>query len=759
MHKIADDLKTKTGWELIKTAYHASDAIGDGTRFLIGNGYLGYRGTFAENTKEDYVACVVTDTWDNADGKWEELVTVPNALWTTLSVDGTPFSVKTHHGAFEKTLDLKGALNHSSVSHTFNHGATVSVKESKFASYALKHVVAMRYEVATDQAVDIAITTGIDSDVWSMNGNHFAKSDYFIHEGDYGVNITTTTAKDTIIVLEKTVWPEDAKVDTKAPKRKAHLHITPDKPCVFEKFMIVVTSNDVTHPLDVAKDLYRKIYGFEALKKAHSAAWDALWTMHDIEIEGNLADQLGVRFNLYHALIATPVHKALPIGARGLSCQAYQGAAWWDGEIYNMPMYLFTNPLIAKNLLIFRHKTLDGARAKAKRLGYEGAFYPWVSGKRGEELCPDFFFKDVLTGRDIRNHFNVWQIHVSMDIAYAVMQYYHATQDHAFMEDYGIEMLLEIARFTASRVVWIPHRNRYEIHQVLGPDVYHENIDNNAFTNWMARYALKVAIDALETFSSETIKRVKKTIQLRDDEITLWHDIIDKLMIPSPNKAGVIEQFDHYFDLETVLPASKLKERLIDEGEYYGWPNGIAVYTQCIKQADVIQLMVLFRNQFTEATHQANIDYYEPRTLHFSSLSPSTNAIGAARANRMALSETLFRHSLNIDLLNTKKSVTGGTFIGGSHTAANGATWQMVMFGFLGLTMEGDGLVFHPRLPQSWTRVKTTMYFRDQTIIVTADKATLYLKRRAMSMAPISVSVLNRNYTLHDTLKISIEKS
>jgi kojibiose phosphorylase len=447
----------------------------------------------------------------------------------------------------------------------------------------------------------------------------------------------------------------------------------------------------------------------------------------DVKIEGNPVDQVAVRFNLYHAIIATPQHKPLPIGARGLSCQAYQGAAFWDQEVFNLPMFLYTNPSVAKQILQYRYNTMAGAKEKAKKHGYEGAFYAWISGKTGKELCPDFFFKDVITNRDIRNHFNVWQIHISPDIAVTVNRYVEVTKDTGFLIQYGAEMVFEITRFLASRVDYKPRRNRYEIIRVQGPDEYHENVDNNAFTNYQVKATFDIALDYLSHIEAVHLNPILSKIKLTDEEVTLWKDIQNKLYLPKPNEAKIIEQFDGYLGLESIVPASDVTKRLIDSEEYYGWPNGITVFTQCLKQADTIQLLHLYPELFDSEVVEANYQYYEPRTLHFSSLSPSVYATVAARINNLEDAYRLFRKSLMIDLLNTNEAVSGGTFIGGMHTAANAAAWQMSVLGFAGFHFDQYHFSLNPHLPKTWQSITFNLHLggKDIQFNITHDTITL----------------------------------
>lgn len=753
MSKISKDLYTPDGWSIIKTKYDQELAITEGSNFMVGNGYLGYRGTFAEDTKEDYVGCIVSDTWDKADGKWEELCTVPNALHTILRIEDEPFSVE-QANSFKRELNLKEAVTSRTVVKKVK-GITVEVKEEKFASYKEKHIVAMKYQVKTDQDTTLIIKTGIDDDVWSINGNHFQSKEVLPLEDIRAIRLKTNTYHDELLVLEKTQL--DCKESRQTDLYQTyHCAIKKDTPLTLYKYMIVVSSNDVDNPLKKAQEIAQNIKNYKQLKEEHIAMWADLWSHLDVKIKGHKVDQVGLRFNIYHAIIATPMHKSLPIGARGLSCQAYQGAAFWDQEIFNLPMYLYSWPSIAKNILIYRYNTLKGAKMKAAKHGFEGAFYAWISGKNGEELCPDFFFQDVITKRDIRNHFNLWQIHISPDIAYTIKKYYDVTKDQVFLYEYGIEMTFEIARFLASRVNYKPRKNRYELNQVQGPDEYHENIDNNAFTNYQAYFTFLWALEYLED-KNKLVKNIKDKINLSKDEIDLWRDIKDKLYLPKANEKGLIEQFDGYFSLETIVPASKVTSRLIDKEEYYGWPNGIAVHTQCLKQADMVQLFHLYPELFDEQIIKKNYDYYEPRTLHFSSLSPSIHSIVASRIGYSKQAYKYFKKSLMIDLLNTNEAISGGTFIGGIHTAANGASWQMVVNGFAGLSYHDDHILLNPNLPKEWDGVAFSIYVRGQRVYIDITNQKIELKKDKNNIT-LKVKVYGQEYYLKDCVSIKEEK-
>lgn len=750
---IADHLYTTNGWNLIKDQYTEEQAITDGSNFMIGNGYLGYRGTFAEDTKEQYSGCFVTDTWDKADGKWEELCNVPNALFLRVRYQDVPVDFTSNVVSYKRELDVKHGISSRDIITSLNDDITLRVQEEKFASYVDKHLVAMKYILTANTDITLSLQYGTDIDVWDINGTHL-RDHKMIHNDDvHGVKATTYLYHDKVIVLESS--PE-LSYDNQLIQEMT-ITLKQDQPYTIHKFMVVMSSNDSDTPLEDATSKIKEHTDYEMAKKEHVKQWDLLWQHFDIQIKHDLLSQIGYRFNTYHAIIATPVHKSLPIGARGLSCQAYQGSAFWDQEVFNLPMYLFTYPEIAKGILSYRYQTLDGARRKAKRHGYEGAFYAWISGKTGDELCPDFFFKDVLTDRKIRNHFNLWQIHISPDIAYTIRMYHQITKDDSFMIEEGLEMMLEISRFLASRVDYKPYRDRYEIIRVQGPDEYHENVDNNAFTNYQTHLALQWTLEYLKQYE-DNVQEMISRIELTKEELLLWQDIVDKLYLPSPNDEGVLEQFDDYFSLESIVPATDVTKRLIDPEEYYGWPNGIAVFTQCNKQSDVVQLLHMQPHMFDRKTVAANYNYYEPRTLHFSSLSPSIHSIVACRINDLDRARHYFNKAISIDLMNTNEAVSGGTFIGGMHTAANAAVWQMMVYGFAGFSFEQGMMYLEPLLFPEWSSISFRLIIHRQELDITITQEDIIIKNKTNTES-LALTIYNNQYTLEQTLEVPYNRN
>jgi len=772
MTDLKNNLRTLDGWQIIEKSFDPEMIVTTGSNFMIGNGYLGYRGTFAEWKKEHYVACTVTDTWDTAPGStWRELCTVPNGLFAQLWVNGEMLSAFSGEAQdYHRELSLRYGLNRRSMVWQGDHGKRVRYSVEKFASYDQYRLVPMRLRIQALDDVDLVLICGIDGDIWSLNGDHFVSyetqqfDDVLMienrtHEFDIQVNVAVALA-----VSEKYPLKSEINQGERWILRANHFKLNAGDEMTVEQMMVVAHSNDVDQPRQSAINEVSQArqHGFDHLYKKHQTHWDAVWADSDIEIKGDIEAQTLARFNLYQATIATPTHAKLPVGARGLSCQVYQGAAFWDQETFNLPMFLYTRPDVARGLVEYRYDTLPGARQKAKSLGYYGAFYAWTSGKTGEELFPDHFFTDVLTGRRIRNHFNAWQIHISPDVVYALWLYFEATGDWRSMLDYGVEIAFEVAQFLVSRVHFKMDKGRYEFIRLLGPDEYHENVDNNAYTNYLAQFALEKAIYLYARMTVEAPARLKAVLdKIGADQTVIndWMDIATHIYLPQPDPDTLlIEQFDGFFNLEKITPG-ELRKRLINPEEYWGWPNGIAVETQVLKQADLLQLFVLLDDLFSTQVMQANYDYYEPLTEHGSSLSPSVHAIVAAWADYPEKAYDYFMEGATIDLYNaSKKVMSGGSFLGGIHTAAAGGVWLMIVKGFAGFKIVKNVVHFRPALPENWAELTFNLVVHGNPLSVRITHDEMVLSAQDTNTAALDIMIRDTAYQLEpgNSLKVKI---
>lgn len=774
MAAIGEHAHTTSGWEVIDTRPLPERGIGVGSCFLVGNGYLGYRGTRPDQLAVDFVGCVVSDTYDMADGVWRELCTVPNGLFVAVELDGEPLRFdETRPAEIELTLETGEVTNRWSATTDGGRRALVSMR--RFASLDDLHTVAQQLTVVPDTEADVVILAGIDDDVWSLNGDHFASMSTTVDaaastddatDGDHGLVtsrcVTGERGVEVAVASAVAVDGLDAS-RTQSPTLPGSRGVTgwrwsgrlhPGETATVTSTMSVTSSNDDDvdgSPLTVATDAARTAcrIGYRPLLAASAHRWSEFWSTADVRIEGDLAAQAALRFSIYHNRIALPAHSdRLPVGARGLSCQAYQGAAFWDQEMFNLPAVLHTVPDIARRLLVYRWRTLDGARRKAQRLGYEGAFYAWISGDTGDELCPDFFFTDVLTGRPIRNHFNVWQIHVSPDIAHAVWQYWEATGDVDFLAEHGAEIVFEVARFLRSRARWDEVGGRYQLIRLLGPDEWHENVDDNAYTVHLGRLALGHAAAARAVLAAQrpdALADLLGRLDVTDDEFAAWARIEAALHGPSPDpRTLLIEPFTGFFDLEDCRP-DDLRARLLAPGEYWGWPNGVAVHTQVSKQPDVVQMFAVDPS-FDLEVQRANYDYFEPRCSHGSSLSHSVHATVAARLAHFGeryldQAYEYFMDTAALDLRTDAHSVVGGTFIGGMHTAANAGAYQTAVFGFGGFSVDGGAVRLAPALPRRWSALEYAAIVHGRSITVRVESAATTVSAAAGNDAPVAVVI------------------
>ena len=754
------------GWSVSVDRHEPDQVVTVGSNLMTGNGALGYRGTAPEWDAAGDVACVVAGTYDCADGTWTELVNAPNALRTRWTWSRTPLQVP-HDAELpegfsqHRRLDLLAGRTVRDL----DVPGGVRLTDERFASLTDLGLVLQRQRVTAEVGERLEVRVAVDGDVWDLHGPHLPELHLSADGDDVGDLVVargrTVQSDVEVVVVQAAVLRRGRLVAARHERtgrcleRVWDVEVTDPDGAVLDLVMSVATSFDHDDPEDVARSAARRAQeeGYASLLARQVDAWQQVWHDCDVDVDGDAVAQAALRFGTYHSIIATPRHDPrLPIGARGLSCQAYQGAAFWDQEVYNLPLLLHNRPHEARNLVLYRHATLDGARRKAARLGYRGAYFAWISGGTGEELCPDFFFRDVLTDRPIRNHFNDWQMHVSPDVALAVRRYVHVTGDTSVLADGAGEVVCEVARFLDS-FVWHDHvADTFHTVRLLGPDEYHENVDDNAFTNRQTADALSYACEVWDLLAAEhagVLDDLRERCGFTDDERERWERLAPRVFQPGPDPGnGVIEQFRGFHELEDVSP-DDLAERLLHPDEYWGWPNGIAVHTQVSKQADVVMPWVVRPDRVgsdadprdSREVVEANVDHYLPRTQHGSSLSYGAYALVLARLGRTQEARDLFGRSATTDLLSRRNAAPGGTFIGGIRTAACGVGWQVVVLGFAGLDVTDDGLALRPQLPEDWERLAFTVVVRGAHLRVVVEGGEVTVQVGADAPGPVTVAV------------------
>src|SRR5208283_161272 len=449
--------------------------------------------------------------------------------------------------------------------------------------------------------------------------------------------------------------------------------------------------------------------GGEAVLAAHASAWAARWHASDVTIDGAPELERELRFAVYHLnSAANPHDPRVSIGARALTGDAYLGHVFWDTEIYLLPFYIATWPEAARALLMYRFHTLTGARANAAKGGWRGAQYAWESADTGEETTPDHVltpggqFVAVLSGKQ--------EHHITADVAYAVWQYWHVSGDDTFLLEAGAEILLETARFWASRATRGADGKRH-IRLVMGPDEYHEGVDDNAYTNVMARWNIARGLDVCALLRERWPDRwtgLSAQLDLRDAELARWREVAETLVTGLDPATGVIEQFAGFFALEPI-DLTQYPDRHTPMDVQLGYER--VKRTQVIKQADVVALLALLPEEFDQAVQRVNFRTYEPRCGHGSSLSRAMHAVMAARLGQTTLAYRYFRETAEIDL-----SPNVADSAGGVHIAALGGLWQAVVMGFGGVSLMGEHLSVVPQLPPQWLGLSFVVCWRGRRV-------------------------------------------
>jgi trehalose/maltose hydrolase-like predicted phosphorylase len=450
--------------------------------------------------------------------------------------------------------------------------------------------------------------------------------------------------------------------------------------------------------------------GWRAVLTAHEAAWNAQWNASDILIEGDDESQQALRFAVYHLTsAANPEDDRVSIGARALTGDAYLGHVFWDTEIYLLPFYIAVWPEAARSMLMYRFHTLPGARAKAVHFGFKGALYAWESADSGMETTPERVIGsdgktiEILTGK--------MEHHISADVAYAVWQYWCATADDDFFLAAGAEILLETARFWASRALLEADGKRH-IRHVIGPDEYHDDVDDNAFTNVMARWNIDRAlatVDMLRKRWPDRAAELCKKLALNDDELADWGEVIERMVTGLDTNTGLYEQFTGFHALEP-LDLAAYAERTVPIDVVIGRER--TQQSQVVKQADVVALLALLPEEFPGAMAEANFRHYEARCAHGSSLSAGFHALVAARLGDAEMALRYLREAAATDLDLDPNSA------GGVRIAGLGGLWQAVILGFAGLDLRSDTLGIDPKLPPQWHSLSFRVRWKGRSVAI-----------------------------------------
>ena len=695
-----------------------------GNVYQIANGYMGYRGTLDEFGPEQLVGITLAGIFDRVGDAWREPVNAPNGGFTKITLDGVEISaLSTKIKSHKQSLNLENAVFKRETVFTAK-GKSLKINSARFLSADRPNLGVIKFSLTCDKAAKVKISTGIDYNIWDLNGPHLLKlsaekkDDALLVHG-----VTNETSKKVAAaeIVELGFGKEAHKVQDKKNLRVIGLNAEARKTYTFYKYFAVHTENNRISGSVIKAAISRvreaKELGYETCLKKHNAEWAKKWAACDVKIDGDDEAQLALRYSIFQLLMVAPVNgSGNSIPARALSGQVYKGAIFWDTEMFMFPFFLYTYPEKAVELMRYRIKTLDGARRKAKTegAGFRGAFYAWESQETGDDACTYFNIGDPFTKRDLRTHFRDKQVHISGDVVIAMWEYFKLTGDDSLLLTGGAEVILECARFYSSYAYFKKDKNRYEILDVIGPDEYHERVNNNAFTSMVAKATFEIAnatVDYLKQKHPGKLDALVKRIDIAS-ELPLFVEAANLLYVPQPDKeSGVIEQFDAYFKLKEAT-VEELKAKMIHPNEYLGAGQGLAVPTKVIKQADVVMMLNLFKDRYSTEIKKANWEYYEPRTEHGSSLSACAYAMVAADIGKLDWAYDYFLKTAKIDIEAKYKVYVGTIFMGGSHPAANGGAWMTAIFGFGGVKAGEKQVVINPRLYKTWKNLQFNIVYK-----------------------------------------------
>jgi nigerose phosphorylase len=710
-----------------------------GNVYQIANGYMGYRGTLDEFTSEQLVGITLAGIFDRVGSAWREPVNAPNGGFTSVSLGGVELSALGEKVArHRQTLRFANALFQRETSFA-SKGTTLTVRSSRFLSADTPNLGVIKFSITCDRAAAVTIRTGIDGNIWDLNGPHLVglaptrRDSVLLVEGR-----TNESSKRVAVAETSDIDFGKVAYETKGNRslRVVRLRAEAGKTYTFHKYFAVFTDNDAVRGsvAEAAAEAVQRArsLGYDGCLASHTDQWREKWERCDVTIEGDNEAQLALRYSILQLLMVAPVKgSANSIPARALSGQVYKGAIFWDTEMFMFPFFIHTYPEKAVELMRYRIKTLDGARRKAKTEGSGsiGAFYAWESQETGDDACTYFNIGDPLTGRALRTYFRDKQVHISGDVAIAMWDYFRLTGDDTLLLEGGAEVILECARFYNAVAYYKGDKRRFEILDVVGPDEYHERVNNNAFTSMVVRETLRIALATVSYLRRRHPRELRALLRkLRiERELPAFQDVARRLYVPGPDpKTGIIEQFDGYLGLREA-DVEELKARRVHPNEYLGAGQGLAVPTKIIKQADVVMMLSLFRTRFSSRIKKLNWQYYEPRTEHGSSLSACAYAMVAAEFGNLAFAYDYFLKTAKIDLEAKYKVYVGNVFMGGSHPAANGGAWMTAVLGFGGVQADEKRVAINPRLCRKWKRLNFHLAYKwdDFRINITRTSVTV----------------------------------
>lgn len=726
-------------WQIIEEGFDPHLNRISESVFSIGNGRMGQRANFEEEFSGEthqgtYVAGVYypdktrVGWWKNGYPEYfAKVLNAPSWIGVKVKIVNQDLDLaKCKVENFVRVLDMKQGLLHRSFIATFTDGKKVAIDSKRFCSMADGEVGAIRYSITPlNFSSKASITLAVDADVVNKDSNYdenFWEEVY--KESQMGWAIVTAQTKKTFFQvctgMEYDLETEGklikGKVFTNTKEKYAdnvvEVELKEGAELIVYKYAAVLSSenhqkdNLVTRCRAKLDEIAKK--GFQKIFEDHTAVWAHKWEECDITIDGDIAAQQGIRFNIFQLTQTyTGEDERLNIGPKGFTGEKYGGSTYWDTEAYCLPFYLSTaDPKVARNLLVYRYKHLPKAIENAMKLGFKdgAAFYPFVT----------------MNGEECHNEWEITfeEVHRTSAMAYAIRDYINYTGDAAYLNECGLEVLIGISRFWAQRVNWSADKSKYVMLGVTGPNEYENNVNNNWYSNYLAAWTLKYSTWAIDQVKNSDAKRfaeiVSKTSFNEKEERAKWKDIIDKMYYAEDKQRGIFLQQDGFLDKE-LLTVSDLKPEDKPLNQKWSWDR---ILRSCfIKQADVLQCMYLFEDDFTNEQIKRNFDFYEPMTVHESSLSPCVHVILASKIGYKDRAYDFYLRTARLDLDDYNNDTEDGC-----HITSMAGTWMSLVKGFGGMKIVDGKLYFNPYIPEQWKSYSFRIEFRGRVIKVKVSK-------------------------------------
>ncbi|QDW19880.1 glycoside hydrolase family 65 protein [Flavobacterium sp. KBS0721] len=722
-------------WSIIEEGFDAERVKSSESLFSIGNGAMGQRANFEETYSGEtfqgsYIAGIYypdktkVGWWKNGYPKYfAKVLNAPNWIGIDVEINEENLDLNTCSEVrnFRRELNMKEGWYNRSFEATLKNGTEIAVNIRRFLSLDLDEAGVIKFEITPlNKDAKIVYKPYVDAGVTNEDANWEEKfweplevkkgtNEAFVTAQTFKTHFKVTTfMHNTILANDEDIHVSPSTIDSTADKVQYTYGtiIAKGQTSAIQKIGGYTVSLNHDNTLAAAEKTIKSALhsGYDALLQNQIDAWAKIWEMSDITIDGDVKAQQGIRFNIFQ-LNQTYLGKdsRLNIGPKGFTGEKYGGSTYWDTEAYCIPFYMATkDQQVARNLLTYRFNQLDKAIENAKdNLGFKNgaALYPMVT----------------MNGEECHNEWEITheEIHRNGAIAFAIYNYYRYTGDYSYIPEKGLEVLIGIARFWHQRASFSKEKNQYVILGVTGPNEYENNINNNFYTNYIAKWCIDFASEQITKVASEYAadhKRILEKVNLAEAEIQEWKKVANNMYFPKSEELGVYLQQDGFLDKDLV-PVKDLDRSQRPINQKWSWDR--VLRSPYIKQADVLQCFYFFEDHFSREELERNFDFYESFTVHESSLSPCVHSIQAAVLDKMDMAYTFYLRTSRLDLDDYNKEVEEGC-----HITSMAGTWMSIVEGFGGMRVKNDQLHFSPKIPKEWKGYSFKINFRNQILKV-----------------------------------------